>query len=168
MVSILAPKNKNSLGFSQHALVRDSGTVAWAAWMKAALPPDQKVWPYTRQRATGMMHALLRRVGLSRVKLGLGSLRPGGTTFYFLNGVDVPKIKFMGRWVSESSLSSYVQEIMSILVFATLEASESRLVETLVSGSKFAWAGPPAVCLSSVCLQYEWRPLVGLKLTKSC
>ncbi len=48
---------------------------------------------------------ILNDLGLGDANITMGSLRTGGTTYYFIHGVGIARLKYLGRWVSESSLS---------------------------------------------------------------
>ena len=161
-VAILkAPKNKATMGMNQFATISDPGTVVWLGWLIQGLPADANIWPSSTATFGQLFRWVLGVAGLSHLPVTPGCLRPGGTTFYYLEGRDIARLQFMGRWASASSLSSYVQESMAHMVWISLEpAARSRIAEA-VSASIHIWRSPPS-CGPSACgaLPLGWRRLL--------
>eukprot|EP00973_Karenia_brevis_P038334 5284605-Karenia_brevis.AAC.1 len=55
-------------------------------------------------------------MGVEGLQLTPGSLRAGHTTQLFLQGWTPQQLMYVGRWVSHASLTSYIQEAMSLYV----------------------------------------------------
>ena len=109
------PKNRASLGRFQFALVKDPGLVRWLAWLIADCPPDANLWAGDPRRFTLRFRSTMLHLGLGRLGLTPGSLRPGGATHVFMSGSSISDLKYRGRWRVESSLEVYIQEAMSHL-----------------------------------------------------
>lgn len=143
IVGIRDPKTRHIFGRDQFALVKDQGTILWAHALFQHFPLMAKLWPSSRQRMVSMFQGALERLGLGRIGFTLGSFRPGGTTCMFLLGQDVPRIKYAGRWSSESSLLCYIQECMAHLVWAQFSTEIESDIRIIVVESEFAWNSPP-------------------------
>ena len=57
------------------------------------------------------------------------SLRPGGATWDYLNGLPIGNLKFRGRWAAESSLEHYIQECVAYLDFENLSKTTVELID---------------------------------------
>ena len=119
--------------------------------------PLQKLWLASKDRLLDIMQLGLNQIGAGSLAFTLGSLRPGGTTMLFIEGVDLPRIKYAGRWASEPSLMCYLQESMSYLVWTQLEAQTEALLLQQVSDTHFAWILPPTC--GSLQIFGAWRAL---------
>lgn len=82
------------------------------------LGKNEKLWPFSaatlRRRFSDLLQALglpIRRVKGKR-PFDLGSLRPGGATFMFLERADAECVRRRGRWVSSKVCDIYSQEVM--------------------------------------------------------
>ena len=143
VIALTDPKNRRAMGASQFALIRHSGVAQWLRWFCAGLPRALRLWPasYTAYNAT--FKAILAHMGLTGLGLTAGSLRPGGTTYLYINGKPVGEIKYMGRWRSETSLSIYVQEAMAYLVWLHIPVEAHKLIRRLLRCAPRLLAGPP-------------------------
>eukprot|EP00973_Karenia_brevis_P058893 8199175-Karenia_brevis.AAC.1 len=110
VIVVRAPKNKFSMGFSQFALVKDSGTIKWLVWALKYLPPETKLWPSTQPQFAKIFSEVASRAGISGLHLTPASMRAGGTTYRFLQGESPEQLMFAGRWASHQSLKCYIQE----------------------------------------------------------
>ena len=147
-VAVLAlehPKNAKAMGLSQFTTVDDPAVARWLQWLVADVPSDYSLWPSSRNAFLSCWRHALDVLGLTNLNFTPGSLRPGGATTLFLEGMEVARLKFRGRWKSESALSCYIQEAVSTLVWNQV-STKSRLVlkqwEQVVS---FCWSTPPQV-----------------------
>ena len=106
-------------------------------WIKACLGPFQQ--SNHRFPLAGMSPATMTRRFrkiLSALQIppdlfSLGSLRPGGATWEYINNYPISYLKFRGRWAAESSLEHYVQECAAYLGFHELSAASRASVERL-------------------------------------
>jgi hypothetical protein len=139
------PKNRTALGRRQFSVVRHPSTVAWLAWLVEGLPPGANLWPSTGTVFRNLFRELVEGLGCGGLRLTPGCLRPGGTTLLFIEGQDIARIQFLGRWAALSSLQCYIQEAMSHLIWVALDSQQGQHVAAVVSASSGAWACPPAV-----------------------
>jgi len=147
LIAILAlrrPKNRAFLGNTQFAIVRDEATCRWLQWMLADWPADFAVWPGSRVQFRAVFDILIQAAGCELAGFTPASFRPGGTTFFYVEGVTPDRLQYWGRWASSLSLRSYIQESMSALVWADLHLS---LQEVAARLKRFASIieTPPAV-----------------------
>jgi hypothetical protein len=147
---IRRPKNRGSLGRRQFAVVRDTPTVMWLSWMISGLEPTANLWPSTSTRFRDLFRELVSIAGCGHLKLSPGCLRPGGTTWLFMQGHDISRIQFLGRWAALGSLQSYIQEAMGHLVWVALDEQQSAHIAAAISASKRAWNSPPLLPRASL------------------
>ena len=159
IIGILDPKNRSAMGRTQFATIADAGTVLWAKWLFNRYSPLTKLWPATKEKFLSVFRTGLRLCHASSMNLTLGSLRPGGTTHLYINGTEVHRIKLAGRWANEQSLTHYIQEAMSYMVWGTLSVDQEHEVKLLAETSSFAWLKPPCPEASSVLIKsWQWQP----------
>ena len=91
------------MGRLQFSTLDDQPTVAWLHWLCLDVPSSYLLWPGSHQAFVGYWMSSVERLGLTRHRFTVGSLRPGGATGLFLRGVEVIRIKFKGKWRSEQS-----------------------------------------------------------------
>ena len=82
------------------------------------------------------MRVALEALELSSSGFTPGGLRAGGTTFLFISGVEVARIRIMGRWKVMETLDHYVQEATASLARIRLQPSVVRNLSRLKSGSE--------------------------------
>ena len=143
IVGIKDPKNSNAMGRFQFCTIRDPGTVAWARYVFASLSPLAKLWPASKQRMQLIFNRVMKHLGADHTGFTLASFRPGGTSFMYLQNVEVSRIKFTGRWAAESSLISYIQETICHLVWSSLSDHVESTIRAQAQLSLFAWDSPP-------------------------
>ncbi len=60
-----------------------------------------------------------------------------------VDNIEVARIKFAGRWASETAMSAYIQESMSLLVLAQLDPATRAQLQALLTEHCIVWNGPP-------------------------
>ena len=95
---------------------------------------------------------LVSHAGLERCGFTPASCRPGGATHYFLKGIAVEQLQFMGRWRAVATLRSYVQEAMAVLVWQQLPEAEVQRIRSRLTVSARVLVGPPPVAVASLLL----------------
>jgi len=145
LIAIANPKNKHAMGRSQFVCIRDQSVVAWLVWLTHGLPQECKLFPGTHSDLVEIWDLTLAALGLTSVRFTLGSLRPGGSTWYYIHGKEIAYIKHLGRWASETSMACYIQEAMASLVWTKVDSSCESLLNQYISASEFAWIAPPSV-----------------------
>ena len=164
-------KNRASLGRFQFCMVDDPGLVSWITWLVAGCDPQTRLWPGTPTKFRKSFDLVLRCLGLSRLRLTPGCLRPVGATRLFLSGLSVSQLKYKGRWRVESSLEVYVQEAMCHLAATELSDGEHASVVALLKASQRQWSDPPSVPWSvyfSRSAQWRARHLLQHQPNASC
>ena len=153
------PKTRNHNGRAQFSLISDNDTVQWLTWLKHSLPPAVKLWPSTPEAFRSVFKAVLGRSKLS-LPLTPGCLRAGGATYLVTSGLDLGRIKFLGRWSSERTLSCYVQEAVAQLAWLQLDSDSQRKAQLIVEQSSAAWSSAPALPWCSLFSRgKQWRTL---------
>ena len=143
VVRLKDPKNRSSLGRFQFCMVEDESLVAWLQWYLRGVNESTKLWPGTPAKFTKRFRHTLARLGLARLPLTPGCLRPGGATRMFLDGSSVSQLKYRGRWRQESSLEVYIQEAMCHLLSTELSQQEYDTIHSLLCSAQSQWAAPP-------------------------
>ena len=100
VVGILSPKNRRQLGRFQFAVCRSQNSTKWLAWLCHGLHPSERLWAGTGSDFRRRFKILLSYLGLEDLRFVPASMRAGGATYLFMNGVDPPRLKFCGRWAS--------------------------------------------------------------------
>ena len=137
------PKNGAFLGYTRHATVRDESCVHYVRWYCPGLPGETKLWIAGSKQAFSLLYEKLRvHAGLGRVHLTPGCLRPGGATWLYACGVEVARLKFLGRWSSERSLNCYIQVAFGKYCWSSLPSEDLARVENLVNSFPAVWLKP--------------------------
>jgi hypothetical protein len=152
VVALRDPKTKTWMGRAQFATVRDGPTIAWMRWFLQGQPPGYPLWPGSPALFRKLVRCLLAKAGLERCGFTPASCRPGGATHYFLKGIAVEQLQFMGRWRAVATLRSYVQEAMAVLVWQQLPEAEVQRIRSRLTVSARVLVGPPPVAVSSLLL----------------
>ena len=167
VLRIVNPKNAQFMGRCQFAMLHDGSTIAWLRWLVHGLPSGCKLWPSSANRFRSVFTYMMKTMELSHLKLGPGSLRPGGTTHQFRAGISVARLKFWGRWASESSLNVYVQECMARLVECSLSSESQVSVIDVCRRSQLFWTGPPAVPWQALFLRArQWQSFAATRCSQ--
>jgi integrase len=80
------------------------------------LQPDDHLFPYTTSTYTKLFHQVVASLQMRHIPFTPHSLRHGGATGHFIQKGEaaLEQIQFRGRWVSTSSLRTYIQASPSI------------------------------------------------------
>ena len=146
-------KNRRFLGRSQFFMISEAALVRWMEWFMLGRSQLDLLWPYSARAFRDLLRLGLECLELGGVGYSPGSLRSGGTTHLFSLGLEIGRIKFLGRWLSERAVGSYVQECMARFVWASLEPEIVRSISTLNRAGEFILAGPPPLAWRAVCSQ---------------
>ena len=121
------PKNAEQMGRQQVVTIRDPICIRWLVWICEGLPQDALVFPGGVVSYNRRLRLLLSLMGMHNFSLTMGSLRAGGTTHLFMDGVDIMRLRVWGRWRSFATLDHYVQEASSVRLLSSM--SEPQLCE---------------------------------------
>ena len=90
------------------------------------------------------------------------------TTHMYLKGISLSRIKYQGRWAAESSLSVYLQEAMSHLVWHSVSQDRATSIELALAQARDFISRPPlTTALSFLPRQAQWRALDRV-MQKNC
>ena len=168
IIAIKDPKNRAFMGRCQFAIIRDIPTIDWLRWLATDVEPCLKLWPSSAQKFAAMLKTMFTCLNIS-LNITIGSLRPGGTTHYFVEGLEVSRIKFLGRWANEASLGHYIQEAMSSLVWNSIDPRVAHQLHFYFINNEFAWHRPikiPASLFTALVAARvkQWKGLMAHRL----
>ena len=110
VVLIRQPKNARQMGPQQFAQVHHPDAINWLTWMiHAGEKSHGTLWPSSPGRFRNIFKVLCSRIGIGNMKLSPASLRAGGATWMLDEQVEIPRIRFYGRWSNLRSLEHYLQ-----------------------------------------------------------
>ena len=136
VVCIQSPKTRRSMGRQQVATISDTRAIAWLGWLTRDMEPGSKIFPGGTLAFRKFMGFALEALGLASSGFTPGGLRAGGTTYLFISGVEVARIRIMGRWKIMETLDHYVQEASAALALIRLPPAVVRNLTRLKSGAK--------------------------------
>ena len=139
---IQTPKTRRSLGRQQVATIADERAIAWLSWLVQDMEAGSRICPGGTLAFRRHMRVALEALELSSSGFTPGGLRAGGTTYLFISGVEVARIRIMGRWKVMETLDHYVQEAAAALALIRLQPSVVRNLSRLKVGAK-KFASPP-------------------------
>jgi hypothetical protein len=108
VLAVVDPKNRRAFGLSQFVVIKDAPTIAWVQWFTMGMHPDVKIRPSDRNRLLRTLRHLLDRLGIPHEMFSLAGFRPGRATQLYLDDIEIARLRYMGRWASESSHASYL------------------------------------------------------------
>lgn len=92
----------------QYVEIRHKDAVNWLAWLKSVRPSEAAFWSGTPQKFRNMFKLTCAALGIESLKLSPASLRAGCAT-WLVDGVEINRIRFLGRWSHLRSLEHYIQ-----------------------------------------------------------
>jgi hypothetical protein len=129
------PKNRRQLGRIQFSVIRSANASLWLAWLCSGLTDPEKLWPASSGEFRNRFKRVLEYLHLNGQKFVVASLRAGGATHLFMNGLDPPRIKFYGRWASEKSLGHYLQESVAFQLAHNTSIRSQKLIAAVLNGA---------------------------------
>jgi hypothetical protein len=123
-------------------VVRENVTVRWLEWLVRDLPPDVLLFPNGTPAFRKHFFELCQFADLSG--MGLTPLRPGGATHCFIQGMDVARLRILGRWRSIQTLDHYVQEAAAFRITHRFASSQTASVNRLLSVGR-VYRRPPVL-----------------------
>ena len=142
VVIIRKPKNRFHMGRIQHAVIQDPRTISWLTYL-VGQRSSGKLWPATLQKARDMFKHLLQLRQLAGCNLTLSSCRAGGATHRYLQGEDVSKLRFAGRWANDNTMRAYIQEAAATLVSNQLSRAHAQALRDFEAATAFLQWPPP-------------------------
>ena len=125
--------------------IRGTATTAWLEYVSLDLSSEELLWPWTRAKHYELSNKFVKSSKLDKTGITPASGRAGGATHYYLAGMSLETLSFLGRWTVLSSLRSYIQEGGAKLVWASLATDRQKEVSVTVSHYREVVAGPPPI-----------------------
>ena len=130
-VRIANPKNKRHFGRQQFVVIQHPNSVSWVTWVVSCAKPDAQLWPGSTQEFRNMFRLALTKLKLQHCRFSPASLRAGGASFFSHTGMELGKVRLLGRWAAEASLQHYVQVATAEQVLPKLPEKVSRRLLTV-------------------------------------
>ena len=146
---VASPKNRRQFGDHQFVLLRHINAIACLERIHKPNCTD-RIWKFSRREFSDRFRQIMNELGVTDCRFTPASLRPGGATLYYGQGVNIGTLRFMGRWSVEKSLEHYIQLAMATKIVNQLSISS---VERLTK------LGP--LCLAQVLDSAEFLSYTG-------
>ena len=146
VVAIVKPKTRRVVGAGrmQSVLVTDVGTVKWMQFLGLGMKSDERFWDLSKALVRTYVSTLMTVCRLEALRLTPASMRAGGATDAFINGISIESLSFKGRWLSIQSLRSYLQEAGAQLAWSrAAQDAQARSQEFLVRYRTLLASPPP-------------------------
>ena len=106
---------------AQSVLVRDDPELeALIRWARSVSRPGERLFPYSYEQMRRMIAKISKRLGLEDVKWTPHSPRAGFASDLTALGVEFAVIQNLGRWLSATSLRTYIDVITTASISTTL------------------------------------------------
>jgi hypothetical protein len=145
ILALPRPKNRAFMGRNQFVVLRCPYRIRWLRWLVEGLPPSCRLWPSDARKFAAYFSSTLGHLQLSDLRLTPGSLRPGGATQLFVDGMEVHRLLFVGRWKSVQSLQCYIQEAMAQSVWESVPCHVQSLLSAQVQAARALLVRAPLV-----------------------
>ena len=125
---VVSPKNRRQFGEHQFVLLKHSNAIAW---LESIYKPNctSRIWQFSRREFSDRFKQIMKELEVVDCKFTPASLRPGGATHYYGQGISIGTLRFMGRWTVEKSLEHYIQLAMATKIVNQLSPqSVERLI----------------------------------------
>ena len=96
-------------GIQQYVEIRHPDAANWLACLKSERQPEAALWNSTPHRFRSMFKSVCRSLNIESLRLSPASLRAGGATWLVDQGIEVSRVRFLGRWAHMRSLEHYIQ-----------------------------------------------------------
>jgi hypothetical protein len=137
LLSLYRPKNQKQMGKSQVSIIENKVCVRWLIWFCEDVDADERLSTISFQRFRVMLKILLRYLELSDDLITPASFRAGAATEAFKKGIELSRIRLMGRWRTITSLDHYVQEAAAVMVSMQLPSDVLNSLHALLSRVRF-------------------------------
>ena len=132
------------MGRTQFSCLRDRDTVRYLRWLLEHVQQG-KIWRGDGHKFRQFFARMLDRMNLGGINLKPASLRPGGTTWLFLEGMPVHTIQFHGRWRNAVTMQTYVQECTATLAMSSLPSAVTQCMHLCLRQCTQFWIDPPSL-----------------------
>lgn len=121
-IRIANPKNRRQFGLEQFVLLRNPCTIQKLRGMLIE-GLDVPLWKDKPTLFGQLFRTICKELKITECRFTPASLRPGGATLYYGQGIPISTLRFMGRWTVERSLEHYIQLAMSTQIMNKLTPS---------------------------------------------
>ena len=143
LFKVTQPKNRRAMGKNQIIMVTNKVCIRWMRWLLASCWDGQVLLTGGRHKFARLLGDALETLGLDRTFLVPASLRAGGATYMFVDGMEVARLRLLGRWKCVNTLEHYVQEAASTLISNEIPRHVEARIRLLVKSSAFLRKPPP-------------------------
>lgn len=149
VIRISQAKNARQMGRQQFATIRNWDTINWLSWIVNCLRnPNQKLWCSSPQKFKKMFLEVCTRLQIGSYRFSPASLRAGGATWRVdLQGEDIAKLRFDGRWTNLRSLEHYLQVARAQQLMLDIPQSTSQGIIQFMRDHLFMLCLPQALRL---------------------
>ena len=139
VLRLVKPKNARQMGNQQYVELRHPDAVNWLGWLLSTTSCTKQnvLWTFSAQKFRRLFAQISEKLGVKHLRFSPASLRAGGATWLLDSGMDVARIRFLGRWAHLRSLEHYLQVARAQQIALTLSASTSDALKTLLSRHMF-------------------------------
>lgn len=109
VIRLNRPKNSRQMGIQQYVEIRHPDAINWLSWLKSVRAADSALWDSAPNRFRSMFKRVCADLCLGTLHLSPASLRAGGATWLVDEGMEIGRIRFLGRWSRLRSLEHYIQ-----------------------------------------------------------
>lgn len=109
VIKISRPKKARQMGAQQFVELRHADTVNWLAWVKLTRNSNTPFWKNSANKFRYMFRQVCASLQIAQLHLTPASLRAGGATWLVDQGLEINRIRFLGRWAHLRSLEHYIQ-----------------------------------------------------------
>ena len=115
ILALDAPKNRKTMGSWQITIIQCRVAYRWLSWLILNVSENEFVFQGGYPRFKQFFSKILDSLNLQDIGYTPGSLRAGGATSRFIDGMEIARLKFLGRWKSLNSLEHYIQQATASL-----------------------------------------------------
>ena len=137
LVKVCQPKNRRAMGKNQIIVINNAVCVRWMKWLLTSCRDKQLLLAGGRHKFSCLLRDALEAIGLPPTFLVPASLRAGGATYMYLEGLEVNRLRLAGRWKCVNSLEHYIQEAASTLVDMEMPAAIQARIAVLLNQTGF-------------------------------
>ena len=168
VLAIRSPKIRRSFGRHQHVVIHGRACLEWLGWLLHGVPGPLKVWPSSLSVFRATFQAVVRRADLESLRFSPAGLRAGGATHLVGLSMDLSRVQFLGRWKAHASMSIYVQEAMSALVWVQIPLPILSIMYLVLEECSVPLSIPPQVPWPALfSRRSQWRSLRPSQLRRT-
>jgi hypothetical protein len=151
------PKTRKKGPRKQHALLAEWWVLVFLRAVFRLIRPDDLLFPAGSRIFRSLWDEIFQWLGFS-TEDGKGvtpaSLRAGGATLYYMLTGDLPRLQWLGRWLTYRSMCFYIQEIAAENALLGLDPGQRERV---------SWLADRAGASLFVAAKLLWEGKVGLQ-----